>query len=179
MLNDPDKRILYDTGGMEAVEEAAKEAAGGGRQAMDPFSMFFGGGGGGGGGKSSTKGPDFKMGLDVSLEDIYTGKTVNARIKRRVVCRGCRRADTPERRARCAQCGRCPNEVRTVHRQMGPGMIVQQQEEVPSKEKCVEEETTLDAVIERGMAAGHVRAHATQPAHARRPTYAHCAARRG
>lgn len=41
-----------------------------------------------------------------------------------------------------------------VQRQMGPGMIVQQQEEVASKEKCMEEETTLDAVIEKGMGAG-------------------------
>jgi len=95
------------------------------------------------------------MNFEVSLEDMYKGGSVSAKIKRRIVCRGCRRADTAERKARCAKCGRCPNEVRTVHRQMGPGMIVQQQEEVPSKEKCTQEETTLDAVIERGMDTGH------------------------
>jgi hypothetical protein len=84
------------------------------------------------------------------------GGSVTARIKRRVVCRGCRRADTPARRERCAQCGKCPAETRTVHRQMGPGMVVQQQEEVPSREKCADEVATLDAVIEKGMDAGQV-----------------------
>ena len=43
VLSDPDLRILYDTGGMEAVDEQRKQKAGG-SQAMDPFSMFFGGG---------------------------------------------------------------------------------------------------------------------------------------
>jgi len=153
VLSDADKRILYDTGGMEAVEQAAKDEQRGGHQ-MDPFAAFFGGGGGGGGGGGS-RGPDVKMNFDVTLEDMYKGGSVSVKIKRRIVCRGCRRADTPERKARCAKCGKCPNEVRTVHRQMGAGMIVQQQEEIPSREKCAEEETALDAVIERGMDTGH------------------------
>ncbi|MEC8580672.1 MAG: cytochrome c oxidase assembly protein, partial [Pseudomonadota bacterium] len=45
-----------------------------------------------------------------------------------------------------------PNEVRMVQRQMGPGMIVQQEEEVQSKEKCKNEQATLKANVERGMA---------------------------
>jgi len=41
-----------------------------------------------------------------------------------------------------------------VQREMRPGMIVQQQEEVQSKEKCKNEETVLKASVERGMDAG-------------------------
>lgn len=41
-----------------------------------------------------------------------------------------------------------------VQRQVGGGFIVQQQEEVPSKEKCKDEEKKLEVTIERGMESG-------------------------
>jgi len=41
-----------------------------------------------------------------------------------------------------------------VQRQMAPGFMVQQQQEVPSKEKCKEEQTEVVAEVERGMTAG-------------------------
>jgi len=41
-----------------------------------------------------------------------------------------------------------------VHRQAGRGMIVQQEVQVESKEKCKREEKTLTATIERGMPDG-------------------------
>ena len=149
VLGDEDKRILYDTGGLESVKEGVEEDEGRGGGGMDPFSMLFGGGGGRprGGGK---RGPDARVELAVSLEDMYLGNVVDAAITRRVVCRKCAgRSD-----GKCAGCGRCPNEVRMVQREMRPGMIVQQQEEVHSKEKCKNEETILKAHVERGMGTG-------------------------
>ena len=41
-----------------------------------------------------------------------------------------------------------------VQRQMAPGFVIQQQEEVPSKEKCKNEPKKLTATIERGVAHG-------------------------
>merc|ERR1719356_699244 len=77
------------------------------------------------------KGDDVGSNLQVSLEDLYNSGVSKAQINRRVVCRGCRaRPDSPK----CKGCNRCPNEVRTVNRQVGPGMFMQQQEEVQSKE---------------------------------------------
>merc|ERR1719426_302220 len=38
-----------------------------------------------------------------------------------------------------------------VHKRAGPGMVVQQEVMVESKEKCKREEKTLRATIERGM----------------------------
>lgn len=146
VLGDEEKRILYDTGGLESVKEGVDDDGGGG--GMDPFSMLFGGGGGRKG--RGKRGPDAKVDLTVSLDDMYLGNEVEAQISRRVVCRKCAgRTD-----GKCASCGRCPPEVRMVQREMRPGMIVQQQEEVPSKEKCKNEETTLKAHVERGMDAG-------------------------
>lgn len=125
ILNDPDKKILYDTGGMEAVKKGEKGEI--------------------------EKGEDARANLAVSLEDLYNGGGRRAEIQRRIVCRGCRvRPDSPK----CQGCGRCPNEVRMVNRQVGPGMFMQQQEEVPSKEKCKQEMAVIDAQIEKGMRDG-------------------------
>ena len=41
-----------------------------------------------------------------------------------------------------------------VQRQVGPGFVVQQQERVPSKERCKDEVAQLEGVVERGMADG-------------------------
>jgi len=158
ILGHPDKRILYDMGGIESVKEAIKEdAQGGGGQQQDPFAAFFGGGrrqqrieNEGSGRLKAKRGENFEAKLDVSLEDAYNGGAVNTNINRRVVCRNCRDKNT----GKCASCGRCPNEVKMVQMQMAPGFVVNQQQEVPSKEKCKEETTTLKAVIEKGMGDG-------------------------
>merc|ERR1711871_789264 len=121
--------------------------------ASDPFSMLFGGGQQQQGRKSK-KGADARVELAVSLEDMYNGGNVDASISRRVVCRGCKNGGKGKNRERCSKCGRCPNEVRTVMRQMAPGFNVQQQEEVPSKHRCREEKTELETVVERGMKHG-------------------------
>merc|ERR1719217_647000 len=55
---------------------------------------------------------------------------------------------------RCRDCGACPKEKKMVHRRAGPGMIVQQEVQVESKEKCKREEKTLSATIEKGMPDG-------------------------
>lgn len=44
--------------------------------------------------------------------------------------------------------------MQTVHVQVGPGMFMQQQQEVASKEKCKHEDTTIDVQIEKGMRDG-------------------------
>eukprot|EP00931_Biecheleriopsis_adriatica_P121303 TRINITY_DN96394_c0_g1_i1.p1 TRINITY_DN96394_c0_g1~~TRINITY_DN96394_c0_g1_i1.p1 ORF type:complete len:493 (-),score=128.05 TRINITY_DN96394_c0_g1_i1:172-1650(-) len=125
VLNDPEKKILYDTGGLEAVKKAEKGEI--------------------------EKGEDTRTNMAVTLEDLYNGVTKNAEIQRRIVCRGCRvKPDSPK----CQGCHRCPNEVRMVNRQVGPGMFMQQQEEVQSKEKCKQEAAQIDAQIEKGMRDG-------------------------
>jgi len=125
ILNDPDKKILYDTGGMEALKKHEKGEI--------------------------EKGSDVNAEMAVGLEDLYNGGSLNAKIDRRIVCRGCRvKPDSPK----CKGCSRCPNEHKTVHVQVGPGMFMQQQQEVASKEKCKNEGTLLDVQIEKGMRDG-------------------------
>lgn len=117
---------------------------------MDPFAAFFGGGQ-----QRSNKGPNAQVEMQVSLEQLYLGGEETARIARRVVCRGCA-DDNPKAKTkeRCRACGRCPPEMRVVHRQMG-NMIIQQQEQVQSKHKCKNEDKDLKVTIERGAPDGH------------------------
>jgi DnaJ-class molecular chaperone len=124
ILSDPDKRILYDTGGMEAVKKGEKGDV--------------------------QKSDDIHDSLTVSLVDLYNGQSLKTGLQRRIVCRGCRiRPNDPK----CRSCGRCPNEVKVVNVQMGPFMT-QQQQEVPSKEKCKITDAVIDVHIEKGMKDG-------------------------
>ena len=145
IIGDKDKRMMFDTGGMELVKESDKKEQGGG--AMDPFAAFFGGGGN----QRGNRGNDANVDLTVSLDDMYNGNEISAEITRRVICRGCK---NKPKRGKCAKCDRCPNEIKMVTRTMGPGFQVQQQQEVPSKHRCKNEPTTLATVIEKGMADG-------------------------
>jgi len=125
ILNDPDKKILYDTGGMEAVKKSEKGEV--------------------------DKGENMGFELQVSLEDLYNSGVTKAPIERRVVCRGCRaRPDSPK----CQGCNRCPNEVKMVNRQVAPGMFMQQEQEVKSKEKCKQDKAVIDVNVEKGMKDG-------------------------
>merc|ERR1711871_1332387 len=145
IVGDKDKRLMFDTGGMELVKESEKKEQGGG--AMDPFAAFFGGGGN----QRGNRGNDANVDLSVSLDDMYNGNEISAEITRRVICRGCK---NKPKRGKCAACDRCPNEIKMVTRTMGPGFQVQQQQEVPSKHRCKNEPTTLTTVVEKGMADG-------------------------
>jgi len=124
VLNDPDKKILYDTGGMAAVKDSEK------------------------GKVESTS--DVNSEIEVGLEDLYLGTEFRATVKRGVVCRGCRKnPNSPN----CKGCRKCKNQIKVVQVQMGP-FLTQQQQEVPSKEKCKDIDAPLDVHIEKGMASG-------------------------
>jgi len=141
ILGDKEKRVIYDSSGIGAVR---KMGQGGEGQGGSPFDMFFGGGRQ----KDSGRGKNMDIELPVTLEDLYVGNEKAATIKRRVVCRNCKgKAHLP----RCSSCGACPKEKKMVHRRAGPGMVVQQEVMVESKEKCKREEKRLAATIEKGM----------------------------
>merc|ERR1719271_1463763 len=125
ILSNPETKILFDTGGMEAIQEHKKGQV--------------------------QKGDTSTHSVQITLEMFYSGAEHPVSITRRIVCRGCTRNPSKEI---CRTCNKCPNEVRMVQRQMGPGFVVQQQEEVQSKEKCKNEATTLTMHIEKGMKDG-------------------------
>lgn len=141
VLGDADKRALYDVGGLAAV---AKGVGG-----TDPWGRPTG----------IQKDRETKVSVHVPLEDVYRGGAVRAKVRRRVVCRGCKAAGQggwfgAGLPARCEGCGpSCPSTTKTVHRRMGH-MIMQERVEVPSDEQCREDVGVLAATVERGAADG-------------------------
>jgi DnaJ family protein A protein 2 len=133
---------------------------------------FFGGGGGGGGGRSA--GPrrtkDLVHRINVSLEDLYKGKTTKLALTRNVICVKCDGKGGKEGAVRtCTGCS--GRGVRVTLRQMGP-MIQQLQsacdecsgtgEVINHKDKCktcngrktVSEKKTLEVHVDKGMKGG-------------------------
>jgi DnaJ family protein A protein 2 len=86
VLSDEEKKALYDEGGKEAVEHGGR---GGGGGADDLFSALFGGGGGGARGGRERGGPrkgePVQQKLNVTLENLYVGKTFKMAINRQRV----------------------------------------------------------------------------------------------
>mmetsp|Transcript_122727 Transcript_122727/g.281389 ORF Transcript_122727/g.281389 Transcript_122727/m.281389 type:complete len:237 (-) Transcript_122727:9-719(-) len=99
------------------------------------------------------RGQDSTIGLTTSLEDMYNGNRLPAHITRRVVCRLCADDQKPSGK-HCSSCGSCPDEVRMVNRQVGPGFYVQQQEVVRSRHRCRQDNTKIEVTIEQGMHSG-------------------------
>eukprot|EP00928_Gymnodinium_smaydae_P028087 TRINITY_DN21518_c0_g1_i1.p1 TRINITY_DN21518_c0_g1~~TRINITY_DN21518_c0_g1_i1.p1 ORF type:complete len:485 (-),score=115.63 TRINITY_DN21518_c0_g1_i1:406-1860(-) len=101
--------------------------------------------------KELEKGPESGYNVEVDLEAFYNGREWQMQIPRLVICRDCREKRTPRCLKICnAACG---NEVELRRVQMGP-MIMQQQVEVPSKERCRNVQTAISVSVEPGMTGG-------------------------
>ena len=147
VLSDGDKRALYEAGGMEAVQKGVGQT--------DMFGRPVG----------VQRGPDVSVTVSMPLEDVYNGGSVRVKVHRRVVCRGCRAKQPKQKRwwssddaesenPRCAGCTfSCPPSKRVVQRRMGM-MIMNEEIEEPSKDRCKQEEKLLHATIERGATDG-------------------------
>ena len=122
ILSNGDKKMLFDMGGMDLVNKPIK------------------------------KGKDFHLQIKVELEDMYNGGEYSAKMTRRVICRHCGKYGKNRHMNKCKRCTvRCPNTVKMVPRRVARDVVIQQQREVPSTEKCKHEPKTLTAVIEKGM----------------------------
>jgi DnaJ-related protein SCJ1 len=160
-LSDPDKRQIYDIYGEDGLKNQGQQA-----QGWDPFAGLFGGGQQGG----RKKGPDFRMDLRITLEELYSGSSKVFSIQRKVLCKKCR--GTGAKDGQTKVCPTCKGTgVVTTIQQLGPGFNVQMQRPcdrcggkgkthsancpVCRGEKVIDERKELTAIIERGMPDGH------------------------
>lgn len=164
VLSNPDKRSLYDQGGEEALEHGG----GGGGDDMDIFDLF-GGGGRRRGPPPKQKGENVIFPLTLSLEEIYTGCTKKLRLTRNAICTGCKGKGGSS----VSVCGGCKGQgVKVMVRQIGPGMITQQQVTcpqckgegniIPPAAKCrecngnktIKEKKTIEVNVPKGCVPG-------------------------
>jgi len=123
VLFDKDKRETYDKYGQEGLD---KGAGGGGGGPGGIFEHMFGGGmPGGGGRKPKMRVKPIARQIEVTLADIYNGKTLDLSVERQRLCAACNGIGGTDKSA-VQTCAPCKGQgVRTILRQMGPGMYSQ------------------------------------------------------
>jgi len=175
VLSDENKRQMYDKYGKEGLDKGGFHA----HDASDIFQQFFGGGGGfggffgGGGGRGGPrKTEDIVHELQVSLEDLYKGKTTKLSVTRNIICQGCTGSGTKSGSS-AGKCKTCDGRgIRLVIKQLGPGMIQQMQtvcsdcqgkgEQIKEEDKCKEckgkkvlkDKKVLTVYVDKGMRHG-------------------------
>ncbi|KNC84636.1 hypothetical protein SARC_03166 [Sphaeroforma arctica JP610] len=123
VLSDPDKRSTYDQYGKEGLENEAKGGGGGG----SPFSSFFSNFGGQQQKQGKPKGTEANIFLDVSLEDLYNGRTLQVEVVNQQLCSHCRGtgANSKDDVHTCTKCK--GSGTRVVKQQIAPGFYQQVQ----------------------------------------------------
>ncbi|KAK3721463.1 DnaJ-like protein xdj1 [Vermiconidia calcicola] len=188
ILSDDDTRAMYDQHGMAAFEKGggANGFSGAGPDLDDILAQMFGGGAGGGGGPFAgmaggaggpgrgrkTKGKNEMQQYEVTLEELYKGKTTKFASTKNVVCSHCHGSGGKEK-AKAKECETCKGRgMSTRLRPVGPGLVTQ--ETVPcntcsgrgkfyaDKDKCkrckgvrtIKQKKILELYIPRGSRQG-------------------------
>jgi DnaJ family protein A protein 2 len=139
ILSNDDDRALYDQHGMAAFQKGA----GGGHGDMDDLlaQMFgmggmgglggMGGMGGGFGGnpgqrRKGAKGRNETQQYEVTLEELYKGKTTKFASTKNIICDHCKGSGGKSEKINPKTCGTCKGRGSTVQLQpVGPGLVTQ------------------------------------------------------
>ncbi|MDE2237472.1 MAG: molecular chaperone DnaJ [Elusimicrobia bacterium] len=163
-LSDPKKRQLYDHYGEAGVSGAAGAGAGGfgggpfaggaGADAGDVFGDLFesfvgGAASAGARGRSKRRGADLKVGIEVSLEEAYSGREVPLHFDRTVACAACRGSGARPG----SQPRRCPRYRGSGRVQFSQGFFSMSQ----TCPQCGGEGQTIDQPCRDCRGAGRVR----------------------
>lgn len=124
VLLDPEKRRLVDSG-IDPMEQAAGGAGGfggfGGGGLGDIFDAFFGGGGGARGPRVSRVRPgnDALVGIELSLEDMFSGVERTVTVDTAVVCSDCEGTGSASKAAPVT-CSSCQGQGEVLEIQASP-----------------------------------------------------------
>ncbi|KAI9759207.1 MAG: hypothetical protein M4579_002494 [Chaenotheca gracillima] len=134
ILSDDQKRDLYDQHGMSAFDAGRGSGMGEGVDLDDILNQMFGMGGGGmppgfggagPGPRKPRKGPDEEQKYEITLEELYKGKTSKFTSTKNVICGTCKGSGGKEH-AKARQCATCQGKgSKTGLRSVGPGLVTQ------------------------------------------------------
>ncbi|CAN8096865.1 unnamed protein product [Discula destructiva] len=129
ILRDEEKRAMYDQYGMAAFDSSRGGGPGGaGVDLNDILSQMFGmdvggGGGGPGGPRRPRRGRDEEQQYEVTLEELYKGKTVKFSASKKALCSQCKGSGAKEK-VQPQTCDRCKGHgFQEAFQQIGPGMV--------------------------------------------------------
>jgi len=137
ILHDEEKRHLYDTHGMAAFDPSRGGGMGAEVDLDDILQQMFGMGGmgggmppgfggAGGGPKRPRRGRDEEQEYEVTLEELYKGKTVKFASTKNIICSHCKGTGGKEK-AKPESCQKCKGNGVTVGlRSVGPGLVTQE-----------------------------------------------------
>ncbi|KAF2860010.1 DnaJ-domain-containing protein [Piedraia hortae CBS 480.64] len=177
ILSDDNNRALYDQHGMAAFDKANAGFPGGAGPDLDDFlAQMFGQGGSMPGGPTGPrrhpKGRSEVQQYEVTLAELYKGKTTKFSSTKNVICDHCKGSGGKEK-AKAKECDSCKGRGMTSRlRPVGPGLVTQ--ETVPcstchgkgsfyvDKDKCkkckgertVKQKKLLELYIPRGSCEG-------------------------
>ncbi|KAH8557015.1 hypothetical protein BGW37DRAFT_475182 [Umbelopsis sp. PMI_123] len=127
VLTDDDKRRIYDQYGEEGLNQQNGGGGGGFHNPFDIFHQFFGGGGNAR--HQERKGPDMKLEIEVTLEELYHGKSVEVDVSKQVVCDHCFGTGA-ENSDDVVTCPSCQGKGFMIYEmQLGPHMVQQFQQQ--------------------------------------------------
>lgn len=131
-LSDDNKRAAYDRGGPSAVDGAGGPQ-GGADFAHDIFARMFNFGGPFGGARGKPRGPDARMDIEVTLEDIFAGTVKEVPFTRQAVCVHCQGSGADDAPGSVATCTTCRGSGVLVHeQQIMPGFVQRSQGPCPA-----------------------------------------------
>ncbi|KAF9453473.1 DnaJ-domain-containing protein [Macrolepiota fuliginosa MF-IS2] len=172
ILSDSQTRQVYDTHGMEGISGKGPSATTG---LEEIFEQFFSGGAGPsfgfdfGSGPKRRKGEDTVVPYDVTLEDLYNGKSVKLNMEKEVICSTCKGSGA-KGSAKPKACFNCSGKGWTfVQTQIAPSQLATSRaqcreckgagELLKEKDRCkkckgsktVKEKVRQEIFIEKGM----------------------------
>jgi DnaJ-related protein SCJ1 len=167
VLSDEEKRRTFDQFGEDGLKRQ------GGNHFHDPFDIFanFGGFRQQNQQQNERRGETVVLPLEVTLKDLYIGKTIKISHKKQVLCPQCRGTGAKDAND-VTTCPVCKGSGMEVHvQQLGPGFVTQTQRPcskcngkgrivkstcpVCKGTKVASGEDTLTVIVEPGMPDGH------------------------
>ncbi|CAL9733224.1 mitochondrial protein import protein MAS5 [Monosporozyma servazzii] len=121
VLSDSEKRDLYDQFGSQGLNGGPGGMGGGGFGGFgeDIFSQFFGGAGGQQKPRGPQRGRDIRHEINVTLEELYKGKTSKLALNKQILCKTCE--GRGGKKGAVKKCTSCNGQgIKFVTRQMGP-----------------------------------------------------------